>query len=161
MSEKKKVKFDPSLLDDHDFSDVFLPSDFTVACPHPSEADAIFEIPCRTLDPGESSVFTISAMEKYPERIEKDFSDMTKAERKQHVQYLKVLNETDVEMFIEIALISIVEPGWTRERISKLPIPILRKIYEGAIGTSPENVAVEAFPEADRGEVSENQESVS
>ena len=162
MSVKKVVAFDPSLLDDHDFSNVFLPSDFIVECPHPVEAGAMFEIPCRHLDPGESSVFTISAMEKYPERVEKDFSDMTQSERKEHVEYVKVLNATDVEMFIEVSLVSIVESGWTRDRISKLPIPILRKIYEGAIGAvSAENVAVETFSETDSGEVSPDKESVS
>lgn len=152
---------DPSLFDD----DSVLIS-FYVEVPHPEDAGQKLRIPCRELDPGECFVFILSAREQLPE-VEaslkgKAYEDMTKSEKEQHLANLKVTSAVDDEMFTEIALLSIVTKGWTRERVARLPRSARKEIYDGAtVGLYDVNPAVEAFPEKDSGKVSRDAESVS
>ena len=144
------TQIDPTLFDREDL--VFV--DFEVQCPHPLEPGTVFQIPCRKLDPGEIRVIILALQEKYPSVVD----DGRVVSNEESVK----LHKVDQELYTEVALMSVQQAGWTRERLAKLPFIVRKEIYNKAMDVGEEETpAADSFPSEDREERPEDSSDVS
>ena len=155
--------FDPKLLKDH--QDV-IPDDY-ISFRDPFDLTQIRDIPIRLLTTGEAMTFIFAITDKSPQMPDhikdKKRSELNADERQLYTQTQEQIDAVMDEAYTDVLVDVVLQPGWDRESIAKLP---LSTRYDGYIkamrGIGGEaSLSAETFLETrDRG-MSENTSSLS
>lgn len=114
----------------------------------------ICHLPCRRLDPGEIYVLQRSADDKYPPDLPKDlqekkWEDMTADEKTRIEANVVAKAAVDNELYTDALQGCVIQKGWDRESLAKLPRGSRREGYEGAMmGAEKLPPIIDAFSEA-------------